>query len=168
MKIDINTAKEAINQLIGCRIVRYKRICDMVCLYFTDNKSISEQKSKYDEPFGLHIMCWVRVLQENTMIAASEEMYCPSDPNAEDFKYDVDRSIFDARMNCFLTECYNSYVSAVNMQVNGDLTVFFDNKYRIEIMSHRTNTEDEMWRFIADADHPHLIASIDGYDYSDE
>lgn len=168
MKIDIQTAASMIDRLIDCRIVRYRRICDMVCLYFTDEESKVASDDENSEPYGLHIMCWVRVIDGNKIIAASEEMYCSADADSDDFQWDHEKSIFDEKMNQFLESSRANTVCAASVNAIGDLIIYMNNECRIEIMAHRTNTEDEMWRFMAGEHEPHLIASIDGYYFSDE
>lgn len=169
MTIDVHVATAGVSQLIGCGIKRYQRICDMVCLYFANPRCNVSYATRIgcDEPYGLHMPCWVRVLWNGKIIAASEEMFVPADEKNEDFHYDVDRSVFDDAMDRFIALCNDCTVRAVKLQTYGDLTISLNNGFEIEAMVNRANPEDEAWRFMADECSPHIIASAGEYVYSD-
>lgn len=148
----------SIQRIKGCYLCRIQRICDMIGLYFSDI-CLDEGHDLKDEIYGLHIQCWVRMIENNRVTACSEEMYVPVDTNCDSFQYDVDESVFDVSRRNFVNSHRNILIEQVCVERNGDLKLIFSDESIIQIIVNKTDNEDELWRFmmLTEENQPHII-----------
>lgn len=135
--------------LTGCYLVHAYRACDLIGLTF--RREILENESDYaysEEDLGIQAECWLRVLTQDGLAAAAEEMYRGPDPDDESFHWDAGKSVFDACIHRFVRENRRAAVRSVEMNAFGDLSVAFENGSIIQFLVNSTDPEDEMWRFI--------------------
>ena len=159
--MDIQYLKRSLS---GSYLIQANRICDLIGLHFASKPDGIEG----DILYSFHIQCWMRILTKNRVVASSDEMYFALDYNNNDFHYDTDESLFDKNMRGFIK--HHKTVPVANVEVNeyGDLVLHFDDESIIQVIASSSDDEDELWRFMAGKDQPHLIRGVTGFELSEE
>ena len=89
--------------LIGEKLSNINRVCNLICVHFASENGIDEGK-------GFHIACWLRIIVNQVIFVASDDMYLAADYENYDFKYDADESLFDLKINQLMSDFPNTYL----------------------------------------------------------
>ena len=155
------------NKLIGCRLsIHYVHLMNLIGLSFIDDspencarRYLMNEKGEYNEPYYLHIVCGVRFIDKGTVVVCSDDMYISCDGEDE-------KTLFDKNIEDFLDKHWQDKIIDIQTYEYGDIVLRFNTGMFIHVYSNTTTKDDELWRLSIGETVPHLICSLEGYEYS--
>ena len=123
--------QELINKIIGGHITHISRVCDMISFGIS---------SSNNEHIYLHVQSFLRILNNTTILASTEDLYKPhSCVSEENFEWDVPgNSAYDESIKKIETKLFNSTITEFNINEIGDVNILLDNNFKIEILIDTT------------------------------
>lgn len=99
-----------------------------------------------EESFSIHVQCPWRLISNNNVLIASNDIYVPKDLTySEDFNWDsIGATLFDKKAEKFNAE-EKRVVKLVDINALGDILMLFDN-IKLETFVDNSSRE-EQWRF---------------------
>ena len=136
------------------------RASDMVWIGFGNTIKIRDFRGieVKKEEYALHIQCPWRIIKDNKIILANYDIYVPKNCNCvENFDWDVKgKNLFDEKIIKLKEKIINSVVRDVTYYEYGDVNIFMENDYQINVFVNGSNKE-EYWRFIDNTENKHII-----------
>ncbi|MBR2572062.1 MAG: hypothetical protein IKE30_08040 [Clostridia bacterium] len=153
-------------KLNGMMLVRYYRILDMICMTFDDHvDTYNAEKEEYEDRFGIHAACWIRVVNSHRILASSEDKWVDEnhDPIDESEKHAV--SLFDQEMESAVKAIGHAAVEAIEVLPVGDIKMRFSNEILMELFANSCGHDDyyEDWRFMSHPDDIHISHSDNAF-----
>lgn len=142
---------------------------------FDENKKIVT-KTVLIPKYTLHIECGFRLVCGNEIIVARGDMYQPSNQMLANPDFLYDEFNWDVKGNNRFDEITRKYFTDGNMEFNvkkivvnkfGDLKIYFDNHFLLEVSSDISGNE-ECYRFFEQKSDYHLVVTGIGIDESEE
>lgn len=124
--------------------------------YFGDEKIVGE--------YGLHVQCSWRIVDNEKILADSQDMYIPSSA--------IDQSNFcwedfqwDKPGNSLCDELFGSLINSVKPKITvreiaadnfGGLSICLENGYTLEVFPN-SSSDEESWRLLGEAGEEHFV-----------
>lgn len=144
------------NLLVGAKLTRFGRSCNLICLIF--------QKEGSPDEIALHIQCFWRILSAHAVVTAEPDLYHPASYTDPDrFAYDKPGStLYDeiagqlfANLEGFTVESFTQTGPLA------DYALTFANGITLQLLVLRG--DGELWRiFVRKSDGPHFVCYPDG------
>lgn len=148
----------------GKRLNSINRAIDMLCLNIGENIELTiwGEKEKYPE-YSLHVQCPWALIDNETIVLGSSDIYEPYDENVEDdWNYDEigrndkESSIFDVKsreLEKVLSELVIEYFSVDNQ---GNIKIKFTKGWSFQTFI-ASSKKEEFWRFINYCTQNHFV-----------
>ena len=151
-------AEAILQSLVGQKLARIVRSCDLVGICFRDTSDQSGTKNYGEANLSmvLHLQCPFRIETTDKIVIGREDLFVSS---TDDFDVDLaeeDTCVFDGIVKDFGARYDSEYVRKVTVNSFGDVTVELTTlKIRIFVAG---STEKEAWRFFPTDDvSEHLV-----------
>lgn len=175
-KQEITEMKQQLESLIGKPINYITRAANMICVGFGNTVVIEkpyrtkentfEMRKREAAEYALHIQCAFRLYLGDRIVAATSDIYQPTEKALEDpmfvwdnFQYDEKgNNQFDWIVEHRIAPYYSEFVvKGVTVNKFGDVKISFHNDYVLELMVD-SSLDSECWRFFSPGDEDsHLV-----------
>jgi len=155
---DIRYIEGRLDAIVGVDEVKIGRGAGMVWLSFPGEKS-----------YALHIDGWFRIVEGNKVIVGKADIFLPTQEVLDVQGFSWSEFNWDQKGNNrfdYWAERFNEMkvaVKQVEVSVLGDLTLYFNNNYVLQILID-TSSKEESWRFFERHGKSHLVVTGQGID----
>ena len=162
--------KRALLQLVGLQLGTIRRVADMSVWHFGTMRPAPESSLPFfrDKPrgtvgeFALHIQCPWRPETNDGIVTGRSDLWEPvvplEDSLVNDWNYERDGNLQDARIKDFLAGSSGIVAEYVELQLHGSFTIVFSSGHRLVVFS--SGAKGEAWRLFRPAtDQLHFVIS---------
>lgn len=151
-------AEAILQSLVGQKLARIVRSCDLVGICFRDTSDQSGTKNYGEANLSMvfHLQCPFRISIANEIIAGKEDLFIPRADGCEVDLAEQNTCLFDDIVRDFGIKYDSEYVRVVTMNSFGDVRIELTT---LEIRIFVTGSNDcESWRFfLMDENSEHLV-----------
>lgn len=155
--MNVNVVYDRLKIIENLPLRYFGRACNLFWIGFGKLVKRKNSRGIYDEiaEYSLHIQCPWRIVRNNVIVIASQDIYIPKTNIewTEDFDWDVQgENIFDEKTNQFFSN-YNDnlIVSRVLVDEYGGLEIDFNDEFKLQIFPS-ASVDEEVWRFFKTKD----------------
>jgi YD repeat-containing protein len=129
--------------LNSARLEDYGRSCDLLWFSFV--------KDSYE--IVINCQCFVRVVENNKIVATSKEIYTPKRDEDDEFNWEVFKdSVYDTNLKDFMKDNKDRFIEQFVCLGNNDYVILLNNGLQIQMLDDISN-DDELWRIIYNKKH---------------
>jgi hypothetical protein len=164
-----NAVEKVLRPLIGAPLWAAHRAADMATFQFGERHPATNLLGRACEvgDFALHVQCAWRIVRQNRILVASDDLYFPSnydrDPGVpEDFDWDRDPNLRDALLADLFHDGHAAlHTSEVEAGPAGRVTLHFTGDAQLDVLPNMS-LRREHWRLLRPkSDSEHFVVSAE-------